>query len=238
MNELELRTTKDFVSVSGFPYNRTGWDNGGRWEDHWRDINLEQYCQAGHNIATEAAAVERRGATDLSVMLRVIEQAKLHGCVIRLQLAPANPLAYKKPPLHPQAQKVQVHLLQAIAQVKPQIESISLDRSRHRFLEEILVGLNDEVRESFASLREFTLTPIKGDYNRWHRVDDVEIARAILTSAQHLRKLYLHVSYRLVGNKSHKLAQRWTPYLLLANGLGELESLTLLWISCGGAHAH
>lgn len=230
MNELELSTTQDFVSVSGFPYNRTGWDNRGRWEDHWRNIGLEQYCQAEHNIAMEAAAVERLGAADLSAMLRVIQQAKLHGCFIRLELAPANPLAYKKPPLHPQAQEVQVHLLQAIAQVKPQIESISLDRSRHRCLEETLVGLNDEVRESFASLREFTLTPIKGDYNRRHRVDDVDVARAMLTSAHHLQKLYLHVSYRLVGNKSHKLAQRWTAYLLLANGLSELESLTLLWV--------
>jgi hypothetical protein len=178
----------------------------------------------------EAAAVECRGAADLSVMLRVIEQAKLHGCFIRLELAPANPLARKKPPLHPRAQEMQVHLHQAIAQVKPLVETISLDRSRHRCLEEALVGLNDEVCASFASLREFTLTPLKGDYHRWHRVDDLDIARAILTSAQHLRKLYLHVSYRLVGNKSHKLAQRWTPYLLLANRLEELESLTLLWV--------
>jgi hypothetical protein len=230
MNELELCTTKDFVSVAGFPYNRTSWDNRGRWEDHWRNIHLEQYCQAEHNIAMEAAAVECRGAADLSVMLRVIEQAKLHGCFIRLELAPANPLARKKPPLHPRAQEMQVHLHQAIAQVKPLVETISLDRSRHRCLEEALVGLNDEVCASFASLREFTLTPLKGDYHRWHRVDDLDIARAILTSAQHLRKLYLHVSYRLVGNKSHKLAQRWTPYLLLANGLEELESLTLLWV--------
>ncbi|GAB7323806.1 hypothetical protein MBLNU13_g07256t1 [Cladosporium sp. NU13] len=230
MDELELRTTKDFVSVAGFPYNRIPWDSTGRRDDHWRNIGSEQYCQAEHNIAMEAAAIERRGAADLSVMLPVIERAKLLGCFVRLELAPANPLASKKPPLHPRAQEVQVHLQRAIAQVKPRIEAISLDRSRHRCLEETLVGLNDEVRESFVSLLEFTLTPLKGDYDRWHRVDDVELARVILASAQHLRKLYLHVSFRLVGKGSHKRVQRWTPYLLLANGLGELESLTLLWV--------
>lgn len=230
MNELELRTTRDFVSVSGFPYNRTGWVNHGRWDDHWRNIGQEQFCHAEHNIAMEAAAVEHRGAADFPTILRVIEQAKLCGCFIRLEFSPANPLANKRPPLHPRTQEVQVHLQRAIAQGKPRIEAISLDRSRHRCLEETLAGLNDDVRESSASLREFTLTPLMGDYNRWHRVDDVEIARAMLTSAHHLRKLYLHVSSRLVGNKSHKSAQRWTPYLLLANRLGELESLTLLWV--------
>lgn len=205
MNELELRSEEDFISVSGFPYHGTGWGDYGRRDDQRRDIGMEQFYHAEHNIAMEAAAVERHGAADLSVMLRVIEQAKLHGCFIRLELSPANPLAYKKLPLHPRAQEVQVRLQQAIAQVRPRIETISLDRSRHRCLEETLVGLNDEVRESFASLREFTLTPLKGDYNRWHRVHDLEIARAILTSAQHLRKLYLHVSYRLVGNKGRHI---------------------------------
>ena len=230
MNELELRTTKDFVSVSGFPYNRTGWVYHGQWDDHWRNIIQEQFSHAEHNIAMQAAAVEHSGVADFSTILRVIEQAKSCGCFIRLEFSPANPLANKKPPLHPQTQEVQFHLQRAIAQVKPRIEAISLDRSRHRCLEETLAGLHDEVRESSASLREFTLTPLRGDYNRWHRVDDVEVAKAMLTSAHHLRKLYLHVSSRLVGNKSHKSAQRWTRYLLLANRLGELESLTLLWV--------
>lgn len=224
MDELELRTTEDFVSVSGFPYNRAN------WEYVRRNVGLEQYCQAEHNIAMEAAAVERHGAADLAVILRVLEQAKLHGCFTRLELSPANPLANKKPPLHARAQEVQIHLQQAITQVKPRVESISLDRVRHRCLEETLVGLEDEVCEPFASLRESTLTPIIGDYRRWHRVKDLEIARAMLTSSQHLRKLYLQVSCVLVGKGNHGRVQRWTPYLLLANGLGELESLTLMWV--------
>lgn len=224
MDELEFRTARNFVSVAGFPYNRTNWEYGDR------DIRMEQYYNVDHNIATEAAAIEHRGAADLAVMLRVLEQARLRGCLIRLELAPANPLARKKPPLHSRAQEVQVHLQRAIAQAKPQIDTISLDRVRHRCLEETLVGLEDEVRGPFASLREFTLTPIMGDWHRWHRVKDLEIARAILTSARHLRKLYLHVATCLVGNKAHGLVLRWAPYLLLANGLGELESLTLLWV--------
>lgn len=224
MNELELRTTKDFVSVCGFPYNRTGWD------DRWRNISQEQFCHAEYNIAMEAAGVERSGAADFLTILRVIEQAKLCGCFIRLEFSPANPLANKKPPLHPRTQEVQVHLQQAIAQVEPRIEAISLDRSRHRCLEETLAGFHDEVRKSSASLREFTLTPLMGDYNRWHRVDDVEIARAMLASAHHLRKLYLHVSFRQARKRSHKRVQQWTPYLLLVNRLGELEPLALLWI--------
>lgn len=224
LDELELCTNEGFVSVSGFPYNRANRDY------ERRNVGLEQYCQAEHNIAMEAAAVEHRGAADLAVMLRVLEQAKLHGCFIRLELSPANPLANKKPPLHARAQEVQIHLQQAIAQVKSRIESISLDRVRHRCLEETLVGLEDEVREPFASLREFTLTPIMGDYRRWHRVKDLEIARAMLTSAQHLRKLYLQVSCCLVGKGSRERVLRWAPYLLLANGLGELESLTLMWV--------
>ena len=224
MDELEFRTKRDFVSVAGFSYHRV---YGPREP---RDIGMEQYYNVRCNIEIEAEAVEHRGAADLAVILRVLEQARLRGCLIRLELSPANPLARKTPPLHSRAQEVQEHLQRAIAQAKPQIETISLDRVRHRSLEETLVGLEDEVREPFASLREFTLTPISGDWHRWHRVKDLEIARAILTSAQHLRKLYLHVSSCLVGNKAHGLVLRWAPYLLLANGLGELESLTLLWV--------
>ena len=221
MDELELRTADDFVSVSGFPYQRT------HSNDHGRDIELEQYCHVSPNIAMEAAAVEHRGVADLTVMLRVMERAKILGCSIRLELAPASPFDNKMPPLHSQAKDVQIQLQQAIAQVRPRIETINLDRVRHMCLENTFMGLEDEVQESFASLREFTLTPLMGDYKRRHKVKHTEVARAILTSAQHLRKLSLHVSSRLIGNGAYERVQRWAPPLLLANGLGELESLTL-----------
>jgi hypothetical protein len=226
LDELELRTKRDFVSVSGFPHNRT------HWRDYCRNLVQEQHCHAKHNIAIEGAAVERYGAADLAVMLRVLQQARLHNCSIRLELAPANPLANKMPPLDPRAKEVQAQLHHAIVQAKPRIEAISLDRIRHMDLEDPLAGLEDEAREPFASLREFTLTPLKGDYHRRHKIKSFEIARTILTSAQHLRKLYLHVSSRLVGRggSTYQRAQRWAPYLLLANELGELESLTLLWV--------
>jgi anti-anti-sigma regulatory factor len=226
LDELELRTARDFVSVSGYPHNRT------YWSDYSRSLSQEQHRHAEHNIAIEAAAVEHYGAADLAVMLRVLKQARSHDCSIRLELAPANPLANKMAPLHPRAKEIQAQLHHAIVQAKPRMDVISLDRVRHMDLEDPLMGLEDEVREPFASLREFTLTPLMGDYHRRHKVKSFEIARTILTSAQHLRKLYLHVSSRLVGKGgcTYKRAQRWAPYLLLANGLGELESLTLLWV--------
>jgi hypothetical protein len=226
LDELELRTARDFVSVSGYPHNRT------YWSDYSRSLSQEQHRHAEHNIAIEAAAVEHYGAADLAVMLRVLKQARSHDCSIRLDLAPANPLANKTPPLNPQAKEVQAQLHHAIVQAKPRIEAISLDRVRHMDLEDPLTGLEDEIRKPFASLREFTLTPILGDYNKRHKVKSFEIARTILTSAHHLRKLYLHVSSRLIGKggRTYKRAQRWAPYLLLANGLGELKSLTLLWV--------
>lgn len=108
LDELELRTTRDLVSVAGFPYNRNNWDY------ERRNVGLEQHNQAESNIAMEAAAVGCSGAANLAVMLRVLEQAKLQGCFIRLELSLANPLANKKPPLHARAQEVQIHLQQAI----------------------------------------------------------------------------------------------------------------------------
>jgi hypothetical protein len=97
-------------------------------------------------------------------------------------------------------------------------------------LEDLLRGLEDEVRKPFASLRAFNLTPIMRDYHKRHKVKSFKIARTILTSAHHLRKLCLHASSRLIGKggRRYKRAQRWTPYLLLAVGIGELGSLTLL----------
>ena len=225
-DELELRTARDFVSVSGFPHNRT------HWENYSRRLSQEQFRHADHNIAIEAATVEQHGAADLAAMLRVLKEVRSRDCFIRLKISPGDPLAHEMPPLNSRAKDVQAQLLQAIVQVKPLVESISLDRIRHKELEITLAGLEDEIREPFACLREFTLTPLMGDYHKRHKTKTHEIARAILTSAQHLRKLYLHVSSRLVGKggSTYKRAQQWTPYLLLANGLGELESLTLLWV--------
>jgi hypothetical protein len=135
MEELELRTADDFVSVCGFPSGKEDWS-----ADHLREIWMERYYNAEYNIAMEAGAIERRGAADLAVMVRVFEQARLHGCSIRLDLAPAHPLANRKPPLHPQAKEIQIHLQHGIAQVRPRIEVISLDRPRHACLEETLIG--------------------------------------------------------------------------------------------------
>lgn len=190
---------------------------------------MERYYNTEYNIAMEAAAVERRGAADLTVMVRVLEQVKLHGCSIRLELAPAHPLAYKMPPLHPQAKEVQIHLQHAIAQVRPRIEAISLDRPRHACLEETLIGNADTVTECFAGLREFTLTPLKGDLKRKHKKQKSEVAKTVLASAQHLQKLYFFVCGSLIGG-GHERAQRWATDLLLSNRLDALESLTLLYV--------
>jgi hypothetical protein len=232
MNELELRTADNFASVCGFPrfrhwaadHSREHSGTGQR-----RELHMEQYYHTECTMRMEAAAVEHRGAADLAVMVRVLEQAKVRKCFIRLELAPADPLNRKQPPLHPRAKEVQIHLQHAIAQAKPQIESIRLDRLRHRCLEEMLVGRVDELREPFASLREFTLTPLMGDYKRRQKDKRFEVAKAILAGAHHLQKLYLHVCSSLIGG-GHERARYWASDVLLSNKLEKLESLTLLYV--------
>lgn len=232
LDELELCTAQDFVSVSGYPHNRTNWptDDGSATRNS-RDIAMERYCYANDNVIMETTAVEVRGVADLSLMARVLQQAKLRGCSIRLDLSPLNPMAAKHPFLNPRAADVQCDLQYAIAQVMPQIESISLDRGRHRCLEYGLLGHEHRFLESFTSLRELTLTPIQGDYRIKYREKNHDMAKAMVASAQHLRKLYLHIPSRRLGRiKIHKRVLGWSRSLLLADRLGELESLTLMWV--------
>lgn len=231
MDELELPTNRTFDSVIGYANWAMLFDLE-EYRGKPRNLHREQYKYVKENIRIEADAVDQRGPADSALMLRVLHQVKLHGCFIRLDLAPANPAANKMPPLNSHAKEVHRDLQRAIAQVNPLVESLSIDRTRHKDLVAALADCEDEAFESFASLREFTMTPLKKDSHNIHRDKKLkyDVIQKVFARAHSLRKVYLHVPSHFGYARNYGRAQVWTPDLLLSNKLGSLEHLTLMYV--------
>lgn len=229
MDELELLAEPTFDSVTGYNHPHL-WAT--EYRNNPRELHMEQYNHVNDNISIEADAVNQRGPADSALMLRVLHQAKLHGCFIRLECSPANPAANKMPPLNSHAKEVHRDLQRAIAQVNPLVESISIDRTRHKDLVEALADCEDEAFESFASLREFTMTPMKRDSRNVHKDKKLkyDVIQKVFARAHSLRKVYLHVPSHFGYARNYGRAQVWTPDLLLSNRLGSLEHLTLMYV--------
>jgi hypothetical protein len=230
LDELELRSEKDFVGVSGYPCKR----EGDEYHRNHRVIGSEQHWYARHNIIKEKRYVKEQGAADLVLMLRVLHQAKSRGCSTRLDLSPGHPCASRTAPapLNPHTEEVHSDLQRAITETKPLVEAISIDHERHRVLEDVMGGCEDDAFESFASLRDFTMTFFEDDSATCHRDKNMryDVVTAIFMRASGLRKVNLHTPANFVYAGFYERAKRWTSNLLLSNvdGLGCLESLTLM----------
>jgi hypothetical protein len=230
LNELELRSEKDFVSVSGYPCKR----EGDEYHRNHRVIGSEQHWHARHNIIKEKKYVKDQGAADFVLMLRVLHQAKWRGCFIRLDLSPGHPCASRTAPtpLSQHTEEVYSDLQRAIAETKSLVEAISIDHERHRALEDVMGGCEDDAFESFASLRDFTMTFFEDDNATCLRDKNMryDVVTAIFMRASGLRKVNLHTPGNFVYAGFYERAKRWTSNLLLSNvnGLGHLESLTLM----------
>jgi hypothetical protein len=230
LDELELRSEKDFVSVSGYPRKR----EGDEYHRNHRVIASEQHWHARHNIIKEKRYVKDQGAAHLVLMLRVLHQAKLRGCFIRLDLSPGHPCSSRTAPapLNPHAKEVHSDLQRAITETKPLVEAISIDHDRRRVLEDVMGGYEDDAFESFASLRDFTMTFFEDESATCHRDKNMryDVVTAIFMRASGLRKVNLDVPGHFVYAGFYERAQRWTSNLLLSNvnGLRYLESLTLM----------
>lgn len=222
LDGLELRIWKDYRNYrEGIP--------------HW--LNQSHRKRSGHlelyDPVEEEAGLQQQGVADYALMCRVLQRLKAQGCLLRLNLSPGNPLERMRFRINDNAREVHSDLQRAIADTRAPIETISIDRLRHRDLEDALQGRRDELQESYASIRDIAMTPVQRDgFNtrksknrRW------DVIRAMFAGAQHLRKIHLHttVEYRVRGDRSR--AQQWTADLVLGNGLAELQSLTLIGVS-------
>lgn len=222
LDGLELRTWKDYRTYrEKIPH----WLNQSHWK---RSGDLELY-----DPVEEEAGLQQQGVADYALMCRVLQRLKAQGCLLRLNLSPGNPLKRMMLRINGHAREVHSDLQRAIADTRAPIETISIDRLRHRDLEEAVQGRKDELLESFASIRDIAMTPVlwdgfntrKSKNRRW------DVIRAMFAGAQHLRRIHLHttVEYRVRGDRTR--AQQWTADLMLANGLAELQSLTLVGVS-------
>lgn len=181
----------------------------------------------------EDADLQQQGVADFALMVRVLQCLKAQGCLLRLNLSPGNPLESRRVQVNPRTRAVHSEFQRAIADTRAPIETISIDRLRHRDLEDALQGREDELLESFATIRDIAMTPVQRDgFNtrkskrrRW------DVIRAMFAGAQRLRRIHLHttVEYRVRGDRTR--AQQWTADLLLANRLEKLQSLTLIGVS-------
>ena len=201
---------------------------------HW--LNQSLHRRLGdivyYDMAEEEAGLQQQGIADYALMVRVLQQIKAHGCVLRLNMSPGNPRGKQRTDNNSHIREVNSDLQRAIADTKAHIETISIDRLRHRDLEDMLQGRAHGLVESYRSLREITLTPVQKDgfntrksrHRRW------DVLTAMFTQAQHLRKVHIHTTteYRRPGDRTR--AQQWTASLLNANGLAELQSLTLVGV--------
>ena len=184
-------------------------------------------------MSEEEAGLQQQGTADFALMVRVLQCLKAQGCLLRLNLSPGNPLENMRFPINPRTRAVHSDLQRAIAATRVPIETISIDRLRHRDLEDALQGRKDELLENFATIRDIAMTPVQRDgFNtrkskrrRW------DVIRAMFAGAQRLRRIHLHttVECRVRGDRTR--AQQWTADLLLANRLEELQSLTLIGAS-------
>jgi hypothetical protein len=230
LDELELCSEKDFASVSGYPCKR----EGDEYHRNHRVIESEHHWHARHNITKEKKYVKDQGAANLVLMLRVLHQAKSRGCFIRLDLSPEHPCASRTAPapLNPHTEEVYSDLLRAITETKPLVETISIDHERHRALEDVMGGCEDDAFESFASLRDFTMTFFEDENATCLRDKNMryDVVTAIFMRASGLRKVNLHTPRNFVYAGFCERAKRWTSNFLLSNvnGLGYLESLTLM----------
>jgi hypothetical protein len=230
LDELELRSEKDFVSVSGYPSAREG---DGYHRDH-RALKSEQHWHARHNISREKFYVKDHGAADLLLMLRVLHQAKLSGCLIRLDLSPNHPCSSRTAPapVNPRAKEVHSDLQRAITKHKPLVGGISIDCDRRRDLEDVMGGCEDEAFESFASLRDLTMQFFEDESATCHRDENIryDVVTTIFMRASGLRKVRLDFPGHFIYAGFYERAQRWTSNLLLSNvdSLRYLESLTLV----------
>ncbi|GAB7325081.1 hypothetical protein MBLNU13_g09172t1 [Cladosporium sp. NU13] len=186
-----------------------------------------------YDMSQEEAGLQQQGVADFALMVLVLQRLKAQGCLLRLNLSPGNPLENVRFPINPRTSAVHSDLQRAIAHTRAPIETISIDRLRHRDLEDALQGCKDELLESFASIRDIAMTPVKRDgFNtRKSRRRRWDVIRAMFARAQRLRRIHLHttVEYRVRGDRTR--AQQWTADLLLANRLDELKSLTLIGVS-------
>jgi hypothetical protein len=212
--------------------NRNDLPRHGRIVPYW--LNQSRLKRTGDMVRydriEEEAGLQEQGNADYALMVRVLQQLKALGCLLRLKLSPGDPLARMIFPINSHTSAVHSDLQRAIADTRTPIETVSIDRLRHRDLENALEGRKDELLESFSSIRDIAMTPVKRDgfntrkskHRRW------DLIRAMFAGAQHLRRIHLHttVEYRVRGDRTR--AQRWTADLLLANGLAELQSLKLI----------
>lgn len=144
----------------------------------------------------EDADLQQQGVADFALMVRVLQRLKAQGCLLRLELSPGNPLESKRAYLNPRTRAVHSEFQRAIADTRAPIETISIDRLRHRDLEDALQGRKDELLESFVTIRDIAMTPVKRDgFNtrkskrrRWN------VIRAMFAGAQRLRRIHLHTS--------------------------------------------
>lgn len=185
-----------------------------------------------YDRGNEEAGFKEQGVAEYMLMVQVLRRIKAHGCLLRLNLSPGNPRATRITRTISHIRQVHSDLQRAIADIQAPIEGISIDRLRHRDLEDVLQGHSHEFAEIFGSLRDIELTPVQNDgFNtRKSRRRRWDLITAMFTHAQHLRKVYVHTTteYRKPGERTR--AQQWTASLLHANGLAELQSLVLVGV--------
>lgn len=222
LDGLESRNCKDYRNYRKIVPH---WLN----QSHWKrsgDLGL-------YDPAEEEAGLQKQGVADYALMTQVLQRLKTHGFLLRLKLSPGNPQARMWFPINTHAREVHSDLQRPIADTRAPFETISIDRLRHRDLEDAPQGRRDELQESYASIQDIAMTPVQRDsFNtrksknrRW------DVIRAMFAGAHHLRRIHLHttVGYRVRGDRTR--AQQWAADLVLANGLAELQSLTLVGVS-------
>lgn len=228
MDELELRTYEYFAVVPNEP-------KGAYLSARPREIHeIHQLEYMKTNVAQEDAALAQYGVVDIKLMLDVMRLIKLHDCWIRLELSPSEPWTGKRSPINRRAREVHSDLQRAIAQVRPKINTLSIDRLRHRDMVEVLAGCDAKVFDSYTSLAQIRLTPCKKDgltgFKNKHCT--CEVLEAIFKKAQQLRSLHIHkpFAYRKEGYLL------WAPNLLRYTRLSKLVSLSLVDVPLSQDH--
>lgn len=220
MEELELHTCDDFAVV---PWEKSSTSISFYGET---DHEYHQYIYEKQIVLQEHAALEEYGVADMTLMLDVLRLIKVHGCWIRLDLSPSDPLRRKIPPINRRAREVHTNLQRAIAQVRPKIDRISIDRLRHRDMVDVLADCDDNVFESYTSLSEIRLAPCKNDglTGSKNKRCTYQVLEAMFTSAQHLQRMHIHTP-RAYQKEGYLL---WAPNLLRHNRLSYLQQMALL----------
>jgi hypothetical protein len=134
--------------------------------------------------AEEEACFQRQGVADYALMVRVLQQLKVHGCLLHRQLSFGSPRARTRFPIILRKRGVHDGLQRAVADTRAHIETISIDCLLHGDSGDVLRGCKDGHMENFASIRDTAMTRRLSGTVSIHAgastVDETRIVRCLL----------------------------------------------------------